>query len=322
MAIMDYMPTFGGNTAPMQETALPADDTAMQLELKRRLKMAEALQQQAMPEGQMVSGHYVAPSWTQYLSNAINKYQGGKQEREALGQFGEYQKGKQAKYANLLNELGQGKEVTAPMDYNEAGNMPGMEQTTRQPFTQQEYIAKVGGVMPELLPDFLKADITNKFKQEAPVKLSANESIGTMVNGKFVPAYTNTPTPKFADKFSNIKVDEITGKTYGINNETMKVEEIPGSTLSPKPTTPRNVQFEKIRQGTKEVTYQINADGTRTKIAEGPAFAPEKPQPDPYHFNDKPMPSLINSKGWTLHTDAKGNKAYVSPDGKSFEEAR
>jgi len=311
---------FGNNN--MQETALPQDDTLMQIDLKRKLALADALRKQQMPEGQMVSGFYVAPSFTQYLDNAIGQYQGAKQEKEALGQFGEYQKGKQAKYANLLNELGQGKEVTAPMDYNEAGNMPGIEQTTRQPFTQQEYIAKVGGVMPELLPDFLKADITNKFKQEAPVKLSANESIGTMVNGKFVPAYTNTPTPKFADKFSNIKVDEITGKTYGINNETMKVEEIPGSTLSPKPTTPRNVQFEKIRQGTKEVTYQINADGTRTKIAEGPAFAPEKPQPDPYHFNDKPMPSLTNSKGWTLHTDAKGNKAYVSPDGKSFEEAR
>jgi hypothetical protein len=66
----------------------------------------------------------------------------------------------------------------------------------------------------------------------------------------------------------------------------------------------------------------MNSDGTRTKIAEGPAFAPEKPQPDPYHFNDKPMSPLTNSKGWILHTDAKGNKAYVSPDGKSFEEAK
>lgn len=27
-----------------------------------------------------------------------------------------------------------------------------------------------------------------------------------------------------------------------------------------------------------------------------------------------------NVKGWTLHTDAKGNKAYVSPDGKNYEE--
>lgn len=29
-----------------------------------------------------------------------------------------------------------------------------------------------------------------------------------------------------------------------------------------------------------------------------------------------------NAKGWTLQTDAKGNKAYVSPDGKQFEEIK
>ena len=31
---------------------------------------------------------------------------------------------------------------------------------------------------------------------------------------------------------------------------------------------------------------------------------------------------LTNSKGWKLHKDAKGNKAYVSPDGKQFEEVK
>jgi hypothetical protein len=30
-------------------------------------------------------------------------------------------------------------------------------------------------------------------------------------------------------------------------------------------------------------------------------------------------PPLQNAKGWTLHTDAQGNKAYVSPDNKQFE---
>ena len=33
------------------------------------------------------------------------------------------------------------------------------------------------------------------------------------------------------------------------------------------------------------------------------------------------MPSQ-NAKGWALHTDANGNKAYVSPDGTQFEEAQ
>jgi hypothetical protein len=52
-----------------------------------------------------------------------------------------------------------------------------------------------------------------------------------------------------------------------------------------------------------------------------------------YHKGDKKSPSppaasesknlpMKNSKNWTLHTDAKGNQAYVSPDGKSFEEVK
>lgn len=36
----------------------------------------------------------------------------------------------------------------------------------------------------------------------------------------------------------------------------------------------------------------------------------------------KPAPALANSKGWTLHRDAQGNMAYVSPDGTQFEEVK
>jgi hypothetical protein len=207
MAFMDYMPQFGGNTAPMQETALPADDTAMQLELKRRLKMAEALQQQAGPEGQMVSGHYVAPSWTQYLANAYGKYQGGKQEREALNQFGEYQKGKQAKLANLLTDLGQGKEVIEPMDYNEAGNMPGMEQTTRKPFSQQEFMTKVGGVMPDLVPKMLEAQLAQYGKEETPISLGEG---GVLVNRKGEVIASNPKTQKAEKLFGAVNPSDFT----------------------------------------------------------------------------------------------------------------
>jgi hypothetical protein len=203
MAIMDYMPTFGGNTAPMQETALPADDTAMQLELKRRLKMAEALQQQAGPEGQMVSGHYVAPSWTQYLANAYGKYQGGKQEREALGQFGEYQKGKQAKLANLLTDLQQGKETKtydntpyqiqipsgeAPQTENLGAMQPynnGMKtidvpmtntSVSYKPYSQKEFMAKVGSTMPDMLPKMLESQFA-QYAAKKPIELGAGAKL-------------------------------------------------------------------------------------------------------------------------------------------------
>jgi hypothetical protein len=78
MAFMDYMPTFGQNVSQQQ---MPQDDTLMQLDFKRKLALADALRQQQMPEGQMVSGRYVAPSFTQYLANAVDTYQGNKKER-------------------------------------------------------------------------------------------------------------------------------------------------------------------------------------------------------------------------------------------------
>jgi hypothetical protein len=49
----------------------------------------------------------------------------------------------------------------------------------------------------------------------------------------------------------------------------------------------------------------------------GPSYAPAAAP------NSAPAPTpTANSKGWTLHVDANGNKAYVSPDGKSYEEVK
>jgi hypothetical protein len=36
----------------------------------------------------------------------------------------------------------------------------------------------------------------------------------------------------------------------------------------------------------------------------------------------KQAPSATNARGWSLHRDAKGNMAYVSPDGKQFQEVK
>ena len=101
MGIMDYLPQFGQNV----DQQMPQDETLMQIDFKRKLALADALRQQQMPEGQMVSGHYVAPSFTQYLAKGIGAYQGNKQEREALNQFGEYQKTKQKRLADALEGL-------------------------------------------------------------------------------------------------------------------------------------------------------------------------------------------------------------------------
>lgn len=89
---------------PGESSGMPQDDAMMELELKRKMKFADALRNQETPQGQMVSGHYVAPSITQHLAGLANKYQAGQQEQEAMKQYGEAQTSKAKKYADLLSE--------------------------------------------------------------------------------------------------------------------------------------------------------------------------------------------------------------------------
>jgi len=105
---------FGQNAQQM-----PQDDTMMQLELQRRLKFADALRQQQMPEGQMVSGHYVAPSFTQALAGLANKYVAGRQEQGAIKQYGDYQTAKLKREQESAMKLGK---ALGPVDITEQGS--------------------------------------------------------------------------------------------------------------------------------------------------------------------------------------------------------
>ena len=91
---------------------MPQDDTMMQLELQRRMKFADALRQQEAPQGQMVSGIYVAPSITQQLAGLANKYIAGKNEENAIKQYGDYQASEKTKMADALKTFGKAFEPT------------------------------------------------------------------------------------------------------------------------------------------------------------------------------------------------------------------
>lgn len=108
MNFAKYLPSALQGLMPGESSGMPnpmpQDDTMMELELKRRMKFADALRGQEAPQGQMVSGIYVAPSITQHLAGLANKYMAGKQEKEAMGRYGEYTKGKQAKMAEALSQ--------------------------------------------------------------------------------------------------------------------------------------------------------------------------------------------------------------------------
>lgn len=54
-------------------------------EQQQRLIEAQQLRQSNdVPGGKMVSGHYVGPSWTQYLAQGLKNYMGGRQQREVM----------------------------------------------------------------------------------------------------------------------------------------------------------------------------------------------------------------------------------------------
>lgn len=169
------------------------DEAMAQLDLKRRLARADALRNQPAPEGQMVSGRYVAPSWTQYLANIAGQYYANKQEREALKGYGDYQAGKQRKLADLLG----GKQVETSIDYNEAGNMPGMTQTTRQPYNKQEFMSKAAEVMPELADEMVKAQINQYTKNTGIHTLPAG---GVMIDDQGNVIYENPKAASVASQ--------------------------------------------------------------------------------------------------------------------------
>lgn len=84
----------GGQVQPL--TNIPAEYTADALELARAQRMAQMLSSAPMAEGQMVSGRYVAPSWTQNLAQLANAATGA--------YFGNQAEEKQLKLAEKLRQ--------------------------------------------------------------------------------------------------------------------------------------------------------------------------------------------------------------------------
>ena len=109
MAFMDFLPQFGDNT---DQSGLE-DPTLQAINLKRKLALADSLRNTPELQGQMVSGRYVAPAWTQSLANVANKYIGNKISENAMKEYGTAQKAKEQKMADALKEFKEGMQPTA-----------------------------------------------------------------------------------------------------------------------------------------------------------------------------------------------------------------
>jgi hypothetical protein len=142
MAFMDFLPQFGDNT----DTTSSDDATLQQINLKRKLALADSLRNTPELQGQMVSGRYVAPAWTQSLANVANKYIGNKISENAMKEYGTAQKAEKAKLSNAFNDYIAGKspkDITTTLDnfvtqpLQEGANVP------TSPFQTNEQVGQV-----------------------------------------------------------------------------------------------------------------------------------------------------------------------------------
>lgn len=130
------------------------------LALERQKKIADLLMQkgQQLPEGQMVSGHYVAPSWTQQLGTLANAYMGGN--------MAEQNEARTAKLADLLR----GQNVTEAQDI--------LSSLKTNP---QEALMKSVGARGQFGQTLAPQLVSNMFKEETPLVLPEG---GTAINRK------------------------------------------------------------------------------------------------------------------------------------------
>jgi hypothetical protein len=319
MGIMDYLPQFGQNT----DQQMPQDDSMMQLELQRRMKFADALRNQAAPEGQIVSGHYVAPSWTQHLAGLANKYIGGQEERNAIKQYGDYlgqqKKTRQEALASAIKKLGP-QDITEQSTYDiqvpngkQAGptdNLGGMQPYESGMKNISVPMTKVTGTRQPSYEDALAAlgEYANSTNQpDLAEKLLMNKATSLMTPDSF--ELHNIGDTAYL-------INKRTGKpVIGDNGQAIKYE---------GQQKPRNAQWEKVTEGTgantKEVTYQVNPDGTRVRIAEGSKFSPKESKPSIFDVPNIPnVPlNLPKNKSFKLDNGGSVNGTLDEATGKYY----
>ena len=191
------------------------------LALERQKKLADLLQSRALeqPQGQMVSGRYVAPSIVQQLAPLANAYMGRK-----AGENYESQAGKLAQKLREQN-LTEGKDILSTMMGQEgvAGNLPlgGTNQaigSLEEPMG--DYVAPKAAVAPDKLGALMKALgsqgsigqtlapqlMSNMFKEDTPLILPEG---ATAVNRAGKVIARGTPKEE---------------KLYSVNNNLVKAD--------------------------------------------------------------------------------------------------
>ena len=238
---MDFLPQFSDNTDQSVD-----DPSLAAINLKRKLALADSLRNSPLLEGQMVSGHYVAPSWTQNLANAVNKGIGIYTERKAMKEYADLQKSKQAKMADVLSKLTP-REEQVQLDTVQAGGMPGVMQTQQ---VQPDINAAIQGLT-ELDPNFGAKIAENRIAKaltpKEPIKIGAGDVLldpNTMKPVYTAPTSAHTPQVKQLMDIRNTLDPK--SNDYKIINDAIKKE----TTFAPSMATmmPNQSQVESAAQ--------------------------------------------------------------------------
>lgn len=112
-----------------------------QQEIQQELLRAQQMGQTPAPEGQMISGHYVPPSWSQQLVPILNKVLGARQQQMTLDQQRQLISSMQANASNWTSKLPRASQVQTQVagPPTPAGQVPYRVDTV-QP-TQQDMLA-------------------------------------------------------------------------------------------------------------------------------------------------------------------------------------
>jgi hypothetical protein len=153
--------------------AIPPDLLMQQQQLNRQQKMAELLMAQGMqqPQGQMVSGRYVAPSVFQYLTPVFQAYAGQKLAKEGdkamLDLAEQLRKGKEQETRAIMEQLTP-RDVQTEMAGPYTGNvpMPTMTQTVQPNIQNAMNLALQSryGAGKELLPTLIQRSLPEPVK--------------------------------------------------------------------------------------------------------------------------------------------------------------
>jgi hypothetical protein len=224
------------------------DPNLAAINLKRKLALAESLRNTKMPQGQMVGDRYVAPSWTQYLSGAVDKGMAGYQEDKALKEYSDYQKTKSAQLGDVLQSL-KPYQKDMPLDTIQTGGSPGMWETQTVKPDINTTISLMNKYDPSFGAKIAETSISKALTPKEPIKIGAGDVL--LDPNTMQPLYTSPKSatghaPQIQQLLDYQKTLDPKSADYKIIGDAIKKE----STFAPNAMTsmPNPTQVENAAQ--------------------------------------------------------------------------